>query len=86
METDETNDLLERWNVLQGEPGHPVGDNETAVRNRLEERVTILHRLNELGEYVVDGVPIVHALEEANALRRQLDQSGHVGRDFENQM
>jgi hypothetical protein len=70
METDETNDLLERWRVLQSEPVHPVGDNETAVRNRLEERVKILHRLNELGEHVIDGVPIVHALEETNVMLR----------------
>jgi hypothetical protein len=77
MKTDETIELLERWHVLQGEPVHPTSGDVTAVRSRLVERVNILHRLNELGEYTVDDIPIVRALEETNILLRQLDEPGH---------
>ena len=78
MQTDETNTLMERWHQLQAEPVHASGGDETAVRSRLQERVTILHRLNELGEYAIDGIPIVRAMEETNILLREVDHAQYT--------
>jgi hypothetical protein len=59
----ETKQLLARWHVLLNEPGNAI-----ASRSVLEERLVILHRLNELGQYDIEGLPLVQALEETNAL------------------
>jgi hypothetical protein len=58
--------LLARWHVLLNEPGNTI-----AVRSVLEERLAILHRLNELGIYEVEGVSLIKALEETNVLIRK---------------
>ena len=64
----ETQELLNRWQVLLNEP-----DNAGAIRDVLQERVDILHRLNELGIKEIDGRPLVKPLEEANASLREMD-------------
>ena len=78
MQTEETKNLLERWHQLQAEPVHASGGDEAAVRARLQERVDILHRLNELSEYTIDGIPIVQALEETNILLREVDRAQYT--------
>jgi hypothetical protein len=42
----------------------------------LEERLNILHRLNELGEKNIDDLSIVNALEKTNVLMRETDRAG----------
>jgi hypothetical protein len=64
----ETQELLNRWEELLDEPG-----NAAARRGVLQERVDILHRLNELGIKEIDGRPLVKPLEEANASLREMD-------------
>jgi len=55
--------LLARWHVLLNEHG-----NALPGRDVLEERLVILHRLNELGKYDIEGLSLVKALEQTNAL------------------
>jgi hypothetical protein len=55
--------LLARWHVLLNEPSDAIG-----IRGVLQERLDILHRLNELGVKDVEGVSIVRALEQTNEL------------------
>jgi hypothetical protein len=74
MEKDE---LLERWDVLVHEGAHVELQNKRAAQTLLQERLVILHRLNELGEYVVEGIPIGQALEDTNVLLREVDRVGH---------
>jgi hypothetical protein len=62
----EKEELLARWHVLLNEPGNAI-----AVRSVLEERVAILHRLNELGVYEIEGVSLIKVLEETNVLMRE---------------
>jgi len=66
----ETKKLLARWHVLLNEPGSAI-----AVRGVLQERLDILHRLNELGEKDVEGLSIVDALEETNVSMRETDRA-----------
>jgi hypothetical protein len=61
---------LERWQVLINEP-----HNAATIRGILQERLNILHRLNELGVKDIKGLRIVDALEETNVLIRELDRS-----------
>jgi hypothetical protein len=58
--------LLARWQFLLNEPGNVIAD-----RSVLEERVAILHRLNELGVYEIEGVSLIKVLEETNTLVRE---------------
>ena len=67
----ETEELLARWHVLLSEPGNGI-----AVRGVLQERLVILHRLNELGEKDVEGLSIVNAPEETNASMRETASIG----------
>jgi hypothetical protein len=69
----ETKELLARWHVLLNEPSSAI-----AIRSVLEERLTILHRLNELGEKKIEGLSIVNALEKTNVLMRETDRAGVV--------
>ena len=55
--------LLARWQVLLNEPSNAPG-----IRDILQERLAILHRLNELGVDDIAGLPIVKALEATNDL------------------
>ena len=55
--------LLARWHVLLNEPGSAAG-----IRAVLQEKLDILHRLNELGVKDIEGVSIVRALEQTNTL------------------
>jgi hypothetical protein len=66
----ETEELLARWHVLLNEPGNGI-----AVRGALQERLDILHRLNELGEKDIEALSIVDALEETNVLMRETDRA-----------
>ena len=73
MEKDE---LLERWDVLVHESINLDPENKKAAQTMLQERLTILHRLNGLGEYVIEGIPINQALEDTNAQLREVDRLG----------
>jgi len=66
----ETQELLNRWQVLLNEP-----DNAGAKRDVLQERVDILHRLNELGIKEIAGRPLVKLLEETNVAMRKIDHA-----------
>jgi hypothetical protein len=66
----ETKKLLARWHILLNEPSRAI-----AVRGVLQERLDILHRLNELGEKDIDGLSIVDALEETNVSMRETDRA-----------
>ncbi|HEY4416220.1 MAG TPA: hypothetical protein VGO57_11050 [Verrucomicrobiae bacterium] len=68
----EIESLLERWHVLLNEPIYPNAYTTPAIEDILQERLVILHRLNELGEFSVDGVPIIAALEQTNDLLREV--------------
>jgi len=61
--------LLARWHILLNEP------NAVGIRDSLQERLDILHRLNGLGENDIEGVSIVKALEATNELVRKTDQA-----------
>jgi hypothetical protein len=62
----EQEELLARWHVLLNEPSNVI-----ASLGVLEERLVILHRLNELGKYDIEGLPLIKALEETNVLMRK---------------
>ena len=68
----EKKELLNRWHELLNKPVTAGQGDESAVHSVLQERQDILHRLNQLGQYDVEGVPIVQALEETNVLLREL--------------
>ena len=63
----ETEELLERWHVLLNGPGNTI-----ALRDVLQERLVILHRLNELGVRDIEGLSIFTAMETANASMREI--------------
>ena len=69
----ETKELFNRWHVLINQP-----KNAANFRDVLQERLTILHRLNGLGETDIEGRPIVTVLEETNVLMREFDRSSMV--------
>jgi hypothetical protein len=66
----ETEELLARWHVLLNEPGNGI-----AVRSDLEERLVILHRLNELGIWDIEGLSIFAAMDAANISMREIDRA-----------
>jgi hypothetical protein len=61
--------LLARWHVLLNESSNAIG-----IRGVLQERLIILHRLNELGENDIEGLSIIRALEETNDLVWKTDR------------
>ena len=61
----ETEGLLAQWHVLHNEPGNVI-----ALRAVLQERLDILHRLNELGTRSIEGLSIFTAMETTNASMR----------------
>jgi hypothetical protein len=65
--------LLARWHILLTEPSTASG-----LRDVLEERLVILHRLNELGVNNIEGLPIVKALEATNELVRKNDKTARL--------
>ena len=67
----ESEELLARWHVLLNETSNAI-----AFRGVLQERLIILHRLNELGEKDIEGLSIVNALEETNASMRETASIG----------
>jgi hypothetical protein len=66
----ETKELLARWHVLLNEPGEAM-----TVRGVLQERLDILHRLNELGTRDIDGLSIFTAMESTNVSMRKVDRA-----------
>jgi hypothetical protein len=66
----ETEQLLARWKVLLNEPGNVI-----PVRGVFQERLDILHRLNELGVRDINGLSIFTALEVTNASMRSMDRA-----------
>jgi hypothetical protein len=66
----ETEELLARWHVLLNEPGNTI-----ALREVLQERIDILHRLNELGVRVIEGLSIFTAMETTNVSMRGIDRA-----------
>jgi hypothetical protein len=69
----ETKDLLARWHVLFNEPGNLI-----ALRGVLQEKLNILHRLNELGVTHIEGLAIVNALEATNASLSAINRASTV--------
>jgi hypothetical protein len=67
----ETKELLARWLVLLDKPGNPA-----ALRDVLQERLDILHRLNELGTRDIDGLSIFTAMESTNVSMREINRAG----------
>ena len=63
----ETEQLLARWHVLLNEPGDAI-----ALPDVLQERLNILHRLNELGVRDIEGLSIFTAMETTNVSMRKL--------------
>jgi hypothetical protein len=63
----ETKDLLARWQVLLNEPGNAI-----ALRDVLQEKLDILHRLNELGTRDINGLSIFTAMETTNVSMREI--------------
>ena len=74
MEIMEITDLKEQWRASFNDPNH---GGQQDSRETLQERMDILHRLNELGETDVNGLPIIEALEETNAFMRKVDRQSH---------
>ncbi len=64
----ETKELLARWHVLLNEPVNAI-----ALRGVLQEKLNILHRLNELGITQVEGLSLVQALEATNTSLRKIN-------------
>ena len=62
----ETEELLAQWHVLHNEPGNVI-----ALQAVLQERLDILHRLNELGTRSIEGLSIFTAMETTNASMRE---------------
>lgn len=69
----ETEELLARWHVLLNEPGSAI-----VPRGVLQERVDILHRLNELGTRDIDGISIFVLLEATHASMREIDKAANI--------
>ena len=67
----ETEELLERWQALLNEPGNLI-----TIRDVLQERLDILHRLNELGTRQIEGLSIFTAMETTNVSMRELARAG----------
>ena len=63
METDE---LLAQWHDLLNDPGNAI-----ALQSVLQQRLDILHRLNELGTRTIEGLSIFTAMETTNASMRE---------------
>jgi hypothetical protein len=70
----EKENLINRWRALDAETPEPADSSLGRTRGVLEERLEILHRLNELGVYRVDSHSIIEALEQANFGLRQIDK------------
>jgi hypothetical protein len=66
----ETEELLARWHVLLNEPGNGI-----VVRAVLQERLDILHRLNELGVKDIEGLSIFTAMDTTNVLIMEADRT-----------
>jgi hypothetical protein len=67
----ETKQLLARWQVLLNEPGDPLSRGEV-----LQERLVILHRLNELAIWEIAGVSIFAAMDATNVSLREINRAG----------
>jgi hypothetical protein len=69
----ETEELLARWHVLLNEPGNGI-----AARGVFQERLDILHRLNELGVRDIEGLSIFTAMDSTNVLMRKIGQASEA--------
>jgi hypothetical protein len=69
----ETEKLLARWQVLLNEPGYGI-----VARADLQERLDILHRLNELGVRDIEGLSIFAAMETTDVLMRETDRQARL--------
>jgi hypothetical protein len=65
--------LLARWRDLSSAPGDAIG-----IRDILKKRLVILHRLNQLGVYDIEGLSIVKALEATNELVWKTDKAARL--------
>jgi hypothetical protein len=64
----ETKLLLARWHFLLNEPGNAI-----AIWDILQERLVILHRLNELGTLYIEGLSIFSAMDATNVSMREIN-------------
>ncbi len=67
----ETKKLIARWHFLLNKHG-----NATASWEVLQEKLDILHRLNELGIRDIDGLSIFTAMETTNVSMREIAKAG----------
>ena len=65
----ETEELLARWHVLLKQPGNGI-----EAKAVLQERLDILHRLNELGKRDIKGLSIFAAMDATNDLMLKTDR------------
>jgi hypothetical protein len=73
MKIMEIENLVSRWRELTEKPDPPNCTKAPEIREALCERLSILHRLNALGETDIEGVPLVDALVETNRLLRTVN-------------
>ncbi|MGA2246649.1 MAG: hypothetical protein ABSH48_16780 [Verrucomicrobiota bacterium] len=66
----ETKKLLARWHVLLNATGSAI-----VLLDVLQERLVILHRLNELGTRDIKGVSIFAAMESTNVSLREINRA-----------
>jgi hypothetical protein len=66
----EIKQLLARWQVLLNKTGNPAD-----LRDVLQERLDILHRINELGTRDIGGLSIFTAMESTNVSMRGIDMA-----------
>jgi hypothetical protein len=71
MDNMEIKKLIARWHFLLNEPGNAI-----ASRDVLQERLDILHRLNELGTRDIDGLSIFTAMDTTNVSMRETAKAG----------
>ncbi len=69
----ETKELLARWDVLLNKPGNAI-----AARGVMQERLDILHRLNELGVWNIGRSSIFDVMESTNVSMREIDRASAV--------
>jgi len=67
----ETKELIARWHFLLNEHGNAI-----ASRDVLQEKLDILHRLNELGTRDIEGLSIFTAMDATNVSMREIAKAG----------
>jgi hypothetical protein len=75
MKIMEIEDLRKQWHELNDKQAETDDTHAGVLHDVLCDKLTVLHRLNELGETRIEDISIVDALEETNMLLRAMDYS-----------